>query len=241
MYYGCQLLINIVHFCKVCYKSYMITVPQATEKIIKRSRYLSEAMSKDLINASSLARYIQPEVEMMVLKTVTRGSIVMAIKRFNRTLSPKIQSTLLFTDAPDMIVRSNLTVFYLKNSPTLLSKLSSLEAASTSVQKKALFSYGRVETVILANKITAGELNELLKDEVISLEYSDVSSITIHLPESAVTTSGIFNFFIKSIAWEGINLLGMLTTQTEITLIFENKDIHPAFGVLRSLFDLDYG
>ncbi|KKR14834.1 MAG: hypothetical protein UT44_C0049G0001, partial [Candidatus Levybacteria bacterium GW2011_GWA1_39_32] len=32
----------------------MITVPEATEKIIRRSRYLSEALSKDIINISGL-------------------------------------------------------------------------------------------------------------------------------------------------------------------------------------------
>lgn len=217
----------------------MITVPQATERIIKRSRYLSEAMAKGLINASSLARYIQPEVEAMVMKPVTRGSVVMAVKRFNSTLSPKSATAPLFPEAPDMIVRSNLSLFYLKNSPTLLPKLASVEDASLTMQKKALFSYGRVETMVLANRITAEALGDILKDEMITQQFTDVSSITIHLPDSAVTTAGIFNFFIKSLAWEGINLLGILTTQTEITLVFETKDINTAFGVLRSLFDME--
>ena len=44
----------------------MITVPEATEKIVKRSRYLSEALSKDLINISSLSRYIKPEIEEII-------------------------------------------------------------------------------------------------------------------------------------------------------------------------------
>jgi hypothetical protein len=217
----------------------MITVPQATERIIRRSRYLSEAMGKGLINASSLARHIQPEVEAMVMKPVTRGSIVMAIKRFYSSLSPKTAATPLFSEAPDMIVRSNLSLLYLKNSPTLLTKLASVEDASLTMQKKALFSYGRVETMVLANKITAEALQDILKDETLTREFADVSSITIHLPDTAVTTAGIFNFFIKSLAWEGINLLGILTTQTEITLIFATKDINTAFGILRSLFELE--
>ena len=48
----------------------MITVAQATEKIIYRSRYLSEAISKGLINTSALARYIKPEVDEILIKQV---------------------------------------------------------------------------------------------------------------------------------------------------------------------------
>ena len=217
----------------------MITVPQATEKIIKRSRYLTEAMSKGLINASSLARYIHPEIEELTMKSVTRGSIVMAIKRFNATQKPKATATPLLPEAPDMIVRSNLTLFYVKNSPTLLKKLVSLEDASSTVQKKALFTYGRAETIILANRLVSEVIESSLNGELITKHYIDISTITIHLPDSAVATPGIFNLFIKSLAWEDINLLGLLTTQTELTLIFSNKDIHTAFGILRSLFDLE--
>jgi hypothetical protein len=214
----------------------MITVPQATEKIINRSRYLNEAMSKDLINASSLARYIHHEVEELTLKKVSRGSIIMAIKRLNKNLKPKSSTSPLLPDAPDMIVRSNLTLFYIKNSSTLLKQLSSLEQASTGQQKKVLFSYGRVETIALGNKVITGDIKKLLQNEVISLHIENISSITIHLPEQAYLTSGIFNIFIKSLAWENINLLGILTTQTEVTLLFDAKDIHTAFGVLQSLF-----
>lgn len=217
----------------------MITVPQATEKIIKRSRYLSEAMAKDLINASSLARYIHSEVEELVFKKVTLSSIVMAIKRQRSKFKSNYKSITIFDEAPDMIVRSNLTLFYIKNSSLLLNKLLTVEKTSANFQKKALFTYGRIETIILANKITSESLQKILQGENISRIFANISAITIHLPEKAVVTPGIFYFFIKSLAWEGISILDMLSTQTELSLIFEQKDIHIAFSILQSLFTKD--
>lgn len=214
----------------------MITVPQATDKIIKRSRYLTEALSKDLINASSLADHIHAEVEALTMKSVTRGSIIMAIKRFSKSLSVKNASTPPLIEAPDMIVRSNLVLFFVRNSPTLLQKLAAIEHTSSGYQKKALFSYGRVETVILVNKLAAPAIEEALREETITLSYPEVSSITLHLPETSVETPGIFNFFIKSLAWEQINLRSLLVTHTEVTLVFATEDIHTAFGILQSLF-----
>lgn len=223
----------------MCYKYNMITVPQATEKVIKRSRYLTEAMSKNLINASSLARYIQPEIEKLVFKSVTRGSILMAIKRLERDLKKEKKQEPLFSEPPDMIVRSNLVLFYVKTSPTLLQQLGSIEKKSTGQQKRVLFTYGRAETMILANKLLERDVLSVLAKEQITRPFENVAAITIHLPETSLMTPGILNLYSKSLAWEGVNLLGVLTTETELTLLFDTNDIQTAFGILQSLFLLE--
>lgn len=215
----------------------MITVPQAVEKIIRRSRYLSEALSKNLINASSLARYMKPEVESLVFKPVTLGSIIIAVKRLEKGFKAGYPQITVFKEAPDMIVRSNLTLLYIKNSKTLIEKLAQIEKTGQNFQKKALFTYGRVETIILTNKINLENIRQILKDEETAQTFPNVTSITIHLPEDAVTNPGIFYFFIKSLAWEGVNILDILSTQTELTLIFEPQNINTAFGILQSLFE----
>lgn len=215
----------------------MITVPQAVEKIINRSRYLTEALSKDLINTASLARYIKPEVEDLTFKGVTIGSIAVAIKRLQKSFSKGYRKITVFVEAPDMIARSNLTLLYVKNSDSLLSKLSEVEKNSQEFKKKALFTYGRAETAILTNKINLESIKTLLQREEVSRTFPNVSSITIHLPKDAVVSPGIFYFFIKSLAWEGVNILDILSTETELTLIFEPKDMNTAFAILRSLFE----
>jgi hypothetical protein len=214
----------------------MITVSQASERIIKRSRFLTEAMAKNLINASSLARYIQPEVEEMVFKKVSKGSLIMAIKRIQKEIHPHYKRITIFQEAPDMIVRSNLTLFHVANSEQILRKLLVIEEKSHTFQKKALFVYGRVETVILTNKISSEEIQKELRGEQILSQHENISAITIHLPAEAEYSSGIVYFFIKSLAWEGINLLEVLLTHTELTLVFQKNEVEQAFHILQSLF-----
>ncbi len=215
----------------------MITVPEAVEKIIKRSRYLYEALSKNLINSSSLARYIKPEVESLTFKNVTETSIIMAITRLQKNLPKGYAQITIFKEAPDMIVRSNLTLIHVKNSDNLLHELSQIEKTTQSFQKKALFTYGRVETLILTNKMNLELIKKILKKEEVTQVFPNVSAITIHLPQEAVTNPGIFYFFIKSLAWENVNILDVLSTRTELTLIFKPEGINTAFGILQSLFD----
>lgn len=215
----------------------MITVPEAVEKIIKRSRYLYEALSKNLINSSSLARYMKKEVEELTYKNVTTTSIMMALTRISKNLPKGYAQITIFKEAPDMIVRSNLTLIHVANSQDLLQKLSQIEKATQNFQKKALFTYGRVETIILTNKMNLEMIKKILKKEEVTQVFPNVSSITIHLPQEATTSPGIFYFFIKSLAWENVNILDILSTKTELTLIFKPEDINTAFGILQSLFD----
>src|SRR5258706_5208348 len=100
----------------------MYTVPEATKVIIERSRYLTEAMSKDLINYSSLARYIKPELEKTLMKPISEASIIMAVKRIAEDIKPKFVPLTIFKTTPEMIVRSNLIDITFSNSITLPKK-----------------------------------------------------------------------------------------------------------------------
>jgi hypothetical protein len=64
----------------------------------------------------------------------------------------------------------------------------------------------------------------------------NISQITIYLPEESAKTSGVYYFFLKSLAWEGLNIIGSASTKTEFTLFFEDHDINRAFEILSSLF-----
>ena len=160
----------------------MITVPEVTQKIIMRSRYLSEAISKGIINNSSLARYIKPEIEEMLIKEVSLSAIIMALNRMSTEIKPKYFAGNIFKVPPQIIVRS---------------------------------------------KIDNNEFKDV---------FGNLSSITIAMPKVAVKTPGILYFFLKSLAWEGINVVDIKASLPEITIILEEKDTNRAFSIIQSLF-----
>lgn len=215
----------------------MITVPEATKKIVERSRYLVEAMSKGLINYSSLARYIKPELEQMLLKPVSEASILMALKRLEKEMQPKFVPLKIFTSAPDMIVRSNLIELSINNSEHLAERFIQLFEAHKK-NKSSFFTVteGISETGIIASRDLEQEIKQILQGEEILFEFSDLSAITIRMPKENITTPGVYYFFLKSLAWEGINIMETISTPLEVSLILVDKDIHRAFEILNSLF-----
>lgn len=216
----------------------MITVPEATKTIVERSRYLSEAISKDIINLSSLARYIKPELETMLVKEVGLASIIMALARLRTELKPQIDYKQVFKTVPEMIVRSNLIALYLSNSQSLTRKYPKLLKVQQNSSKLFFtFTSGPSETTIITNAYLEEKLRKILGLEKIVAFFTHLSSITIQLPKSAMTTPGIYYFLLKSLAWEGINILETVSTHREFTLILENKETNRAFIILRSLIE----
>lgn len=213
----------------------MITVPDGTRIIIERSRYLSEAISKNLINSSSLAEYIKPELEEMLFKKVSKGSIIMAITRLQPTLKSGYKQNSLFQNQPEMLVRSGLTLLSIartKESEEIIRELFIKRV------KGAFFSitigYSEIEVAVSTNQ--SSTVYDKIPRRLIVTSIPTVSLITIYLPVKALKTPGVYYFFLKSLAWEGINILGSAATTSEYTLFFDDKDVHRAFEILSSLY-----
>jgi hypothetical protein len=206
----------------------MITVPTAAKTIIQRSRYLSEALSKNLINHSSLARYIKPELENMLDKKISDASILMAIQRISKDFKPKYFSEKIFRDPPSLIIHSNLFLLtYSGNQINLTNNAGEFILTTHGINETTLAASGKLQKHIKKN----------LEEKLIKKIIDNLASITIDLPKKATENPSVYYFFLKSLAWEGINVIEIFTTTEELTLIISEKDLKNALGIIQSLFN----
>lgn len=83
-----------------------LTTPQHVEQIVRRSPFLVNAMTNNLINLSALARSLQPEIEKTLNKKASEASIMMALKRLIPHLSTTPMTSLVelrFPYSPDLL------------------------------------------------------------------------------------------------------------------------------------------
>ena len=108
----------------------MKTIQETVETIIQRTPFIEEAMQDKLINVSSLARLIQPDVEQALGKEVKPGAIMMSINRMSPMEILKIRKNIksLSLKLGDFIVRSDLYDYTYKNSTSLYSHVSKIFA-----------------------------------------------------------------------------------------------------------------
>lgn len=216
----------------------MIRVSDVVAEIVKRSPLLEEGLSRGLINVSALARDIRPQVEKRVLKDVTEGAIVMALRRLSDELTAHNQSSAIFRRAPDMMVRSNLFELTVSNSPDLPQRLPRL-AELAAMQNNAHFltvTSGVYETTIIASDALRTQIDGILCDEQMVHEITDLSSITLRLGPELLEIPGSYTQILRQLAWEGINIIEMVSTYLELTVILRQQDTDRAFSALKTAF-----
>lgn len=219
----------------------MITIPQLVEEHISKSPFLEEALARDLINYSALARELQPQFEKKLLKDVQIGSIIMALKRLSQKLSsPAFQPRVgnlnqILSKLGDITVRSNIVEFTFTNSPTLVEKQRKLMHEVEDHPNTFLtITDGIFETSFFASQNLENQVDQIFIGETIKNKLTNLSSLTIIIPEEATQIPGVYYSILKKKAWAGINFIEVVSSFTELTIFVENKNVDRAFSVLKN-------
>ncbi|MGE0561977.1 MAG: aspartate kinase [Flavobacteriales bacterium] len=208
------------------------------EEIIKKSPFLEEALAEGIINLSSLSRQIKPEIDELTKKDVQIGAIVMALKRLSPKFDPnlKIKVKKVINKLGDITVRSRITYYTFKNSETIVDRQADLlKKIKGKKDTFFAFSQGVYETTIILSDSEHDDVDSIFKDETLIQETKGLSSLTIKLPSENADVSGIYYFILKKIAWEGINILDIISTMHEFTIVVDDDSIDRAFTILKSL------
>lgn len=216
----------------------MANIGKITEDIINRSPFLRESLTEELINVSALARKIKPEIEEIAKKEIKEGAIIMAIKRMSpgyyHRINLKIKN--FMGTLGDFLVRSDLEDFTFENSESLILSQAEL-MKSLNDDKDAFYTYcrGVNESTVITSTSVTDKLREVFKKEKLKSHTPDLASITIKLPTVNTEISGIYYYILKHLAWEGINIVEVVSTANEFTVVVKSDDIDSAFSVLMQL------
>lgn len=213
----------------------MISISDALEEIIGNYPFIEEGLAKGIINYSAFAREIRPQIEKKLYKSIKEGAIVMALKRLSDSLDKK-RKNIQKLNLTNLTVRSNLTEFTFLNSEALPDKQRGL--FNQLAEKKDIFcavSQGVRETTFIASLEASQMIERIFSSEILVAKIENLSSIAIHLPKEVVYIPGVYYQILKVLAWENINVIEVLSTYTELTVIVESKNVDQAFSALRKL------
>lgn len=216
----------------------MASISHIVEEIVKHKPYLSESLAAGIINVSSLARQLQPEVERYLRKEVNTGAVVMALNRLAPYLQVReqVQLNKLLSNMGDIILRSNLCDYTFKNSPTLLE--CHIEVLKNLVKDDEIF-YTMVQGVFETNLVISDTMEQLIgecfKDELCLFKQAGLSSVTLKLPKGNNLQPGFYYSIMKELSWEGINLTEVISSTNEFTVVVDNSLIDKTFVVLKNI------
>lgn len=135
------------------------------------------------------------------------------------------------------MVRSNLMEITVLNSePLLVKQKQLLEQIKGRENYFLTITQGIYETTLVVSENLEQKVELIFEGEKIKSKFRNLSSITIQLPADAPRVPGIYSYILKSLAWEGINLVEVVSTCHEFTIILENQNTDRAFSALNQLF-----
>ncbi len=216
----------------------MKTIQEAVENTIRKTPFIEEALNEKLINVSSLARIIMPEVSKILKKDVKIGAVMMAINRLSPANELRIRKNIkkLASNLGDFIVRSDLCDFTFKNTPSLLKEIAKLLGkAADSNDYFLTVSQGIFETNIVISKNLLESVETSFNNEKIIHNVKDLASITLKLPKNNQEQSGIYYFILKQLAWANIPLQEIISTTNEMTIVVKEKDVNETFSILMDI------
>lgn len=216
----------------------MITISQLVEESVMKSPFLEEGIARGLINFSALARELKPQFEARLFKDIETGSIIMALKRFSERLASKKDSRLseVLKNLTDFSVRSNIVSYTFANSLSIGVSQQKVMLAAKSIPNSFLtITDGIFETAFFASANIENILNNELKTETLKNKQSNLSSLTIIIPKEALEVPGVYYSILKSLAFEGINFMEVVSSYTELTIFLKSEDTEKAFAVLKKL------
>ncbi|MDP4683535.1 MAG: aspartate kinase [Crocinitomicaceae bacterium] len=216
----------------------MNSIGKITEELINKSPFLREAMTDELINISALARKLKPEIEEIIGSEVKEGAIVMAIKRMTPGLYHRlnVKITNVMGDLGDFLVRSNLSDITYENSESLKTKQAEL-VHEINKENDSFFTIckGVTETTFIVSSHHDDMIKRLFKNEKMKSHSTDLASVTVKLPSVNTEIYGIYYYILKHLAWEGINIVELVSTSNEFTIVVKQDFVDKAFKILMQL------
>ena len=215
-----------------------MNVSKIVKSLIWEQPFLLEALNRGIIHFGNLAAELKPKVESELEKTVTESSIVMALRRYAEEVKGRIEIIPSLQLDCEVTMKTGICDFNIIKTNTLLQRLKSFyELVDLGRGDFLNITIGNREISIAISQKYGDKIENLLKSETILHKQEDLVALTIVFNSDFFHTPGITYQVLQSLAWKNVNLLEIISTLTELTIVIEKKDSIKSYTGLHELID----
>ena len=215
----------------------MVTVSHLVKKFVREQPFLEESLGIGIINYANLAELLIPRIEKELNNKVKQAAVVMALRRYADEISKHRKKVSGFDYSGEIIIKSNICDFTVAKSPSLLTKLKT-------IQNLVNFERGDTLNVILGNNEVSVIINEkyseklkkfLAEEKIVNKEHKLVALTIVFTSDDFVHTPGVIFNIVRKMAWENINIYEIISTMTELVFILSVNDSMKAYSLLQEV------
>ncbi len=220
----------------------MASIAQVTRELVSRQPFLEDALARGIINYNALAEELRPKIEERVGRKVQPASISMSLRRLSQTVKKnqfeRIEKHLQEFVGSDTTIKYDLfelTIRFNSNEDPseVIGRL--YESGRYSSNDFLSLTKGTSELSIIANLKHRDFIKKLVNPKSIKSEVLGLAALSVFIPEDSLQIPGLFYYFTKALTTEGINIIELISTFSEIQFIVDEPDVLETSKIIRSL------
>ncbi|MFH0979124.1 MAG: ACT domain-containing protein [Candidatus Woesearchaeota archaeon] len=212
----------------------MVNISHLVREFVDRQPLLQEAIIEGIVNFGALADQLKPRIEKELSRKVKHSAVVMALHRYSETLKKPFPKK--FDYRSEIIIKTGICDLILVKSPELFERLKkAYDLVDYNKGDTLNIVLGNYEVSLVVSERILASLTSLLRDvKVISIEH-DLVSIALRFNEKFVTTPGVIANITRKLSWNNVNIVEIVSTMTELSVIIHERNLTRAYKVLQEL------
>jgi hypothetical protein len=215
----------------------MLKISDAVAAILAESDLALEAMRVGILNLSAFAEQIQPQVEAKTWKSVKKATIVVALARLAKQLEetpalrPVVALDELSIKSPLCDVTFEKTTESILRAKQLTEKLAHEEATFLTVTQST------TEITVIAAQDHLPDILQHFNTKPKAV-FENLVGLTVRFSPNYIPEPNVIYSIISTLAHKRINLIEIVSTFTELTMVIYQTDLEIAVQQLNTLFKL---
>lgn len=214
----------------------MVTISHVVNKLVDERIYLHEALSKGIASYGSVAKHLKPEIEKELGKEVEHSAVVTALRRYSEKLTTKFNNVKFSTKYSEVNLKTHIIDINVVKTQELFDKLKRFYDLINFEKGDILHViYGRTHVAIVTNERYKEKILNLLQNQKIKKIEENLVALSFTVGKERIDKPGILFQITRSLAWENINVIEIISVDVDITFIVEKKDANKGYNALERL------
>jgi aspartokinase len=214
----------------------MVTISHIVNKLVDERIYLHEALSKGIASYGSVAKHLKPEIEKELKREVDHFAIVTALRRYSEKLTTRFNDITFDTKYSEVNLKTHIIDINVLKTQELFDKLKRFYDLINYEKGDILHViYGRTHVAIVTNERYKEKILNLLQNQKIKKIEENLVALSFTVGKERIEEPGVLFKITRSLAWENINVIEIISVDLEVTFIVDKKDAIKGYNALEKL------
>ena len=214
----------------------MVTISHVVNKLVNEKIYLYEALDKKIASYGSVAKRLKPEIEKELGKEVKTSAVITALRRYAKKINKRTNKISFRSKYAEVSLKTNIIDINILKTHDLFDKLKRFYDIINYERGDILHViYGKTHVAIVTNERNKEKILNLLQYQKIKKLKENLVALSFTVGKKRIDRPGVLFKVTRTLAWENINIIDIISVDYEITFILEKKDAIKGYNALERL------